>query len=65
MIPIFIFWNISFKVCNNACNMPGFGEKYFHPFYSVFFEMNDTADFEDKVLYICIGYQTRICIQSL
>ena len=23
----FLFWNISFKVCNNACIMPRFGKK--------------------------------------
>ena len=25
MVPIFVFWNISFKVCNNACIMRSSG----------------------------------------
>ena len=29
MLLIFVFWNISVKVCNNACIMPRFGENNF------------------------------------
>ena len=33
---IFVFWNISLKVCNNACIIPRFGKYHFIHFYSVF-----------------------------
>ena len=49
MVLIFVFWNISFKVCNNACIMPRFGEKYFHQFLLSVFKMNGTVNFEDEV----------------
>ena len=60
MVLIFVFWNISFKVCNNACIMPRFGKNHVHPFLFSVFKINDTVDFEDKFLYICSGYQSRI-----
>ena len=60
MVLIFVFWNISFKVCNNACIMPRFGKNNFHRFLISVFKMNDTVNFEDNFLYIFSGYQTRI-----
>ena len=48
MVLIFVFWNFSFKVCNNACIMPSFGKKnVFHQFLLSGFKMNDTVNFED------------------
>ena len=44
----FVFWNISFKVCNNACIMPRFGKNNFHQFSLSALKMNDTVDFEDN-----------------
>ena len=32
IILVFVFWNISFKVCNNACIMPRFVKNHFWPF---------------------------------
>ena len=46
MVLIFLFWNIPFKVCNNACIMPNFGKKIVN-FYSLK-KMNDTDNFEDN-----------------
>ena len=56
----FVFWNISFKVCNNACIMPRFGKNHFHPFLLSVSKMNDTVNFEDSFLYIFSAYQTII-----
>ena len=57
---LFLFLNISFKVCNNSCIMPRFGKNHFHPFLPSVFLINDTVGFEDKFLYIFSCYQTRI-----
>ena len=60
MVLIFVFWDISFQVCNDDCIMPIFGKKNsFHPFLLGVFKMNDTVNFEDKLLYNSSGYQTR------
>ena len=48
MVNIFLFWNISFKVCNNACIIPSFGKKHFHQFLLIVFKMSDTVNCEDK-----------------
>ena len=43
-----LFWNISFKVCNNACIMPRFGKKKFSSIFTQFFKIDDTVNFEDN-----------------
>ena len=48
MVLIVVFWNISSKVCNNACIMPSFGKKKFHQFLLSVFLMDDTVNFEDN-----------------
>ena len=60
MVLIFVFWNISFKACNNSYIMPGFFKNHIHPFLLSVLKMNDTANFEDNFLCIFSGYQTRI-----
>ena len=60
MVLIFVFWNISFKVCNNASIMPRFVKNHYHQLLISVFKMNDTVDFEYNFLYIFSGYQTRI-----
>ena len=57
---IFVFWNFSFKVCNNACIMPRFGKNAFSSIFTQCFKMNDTVNFENKCLYIFSGYRTII-----
>ena len=49
MVLIFVCWNISFEVCNNACIMPSFGKNNFHQFLLSVFKMNDTVNFEDNI----------------
>ena len=48
MVLIFVFWNISFKACNNACIMPSFGKKTFSSIFTQCFTMNDTVNFQDN-----------------
>ena len=48
MVIIFVFWNISFKVCNNSCIMPRFGKKSFSSIFTQCFSMNDTVNFGDN-----------------
>ena len=48
MVPIFLFWNISLKFCNNACIMPRFGKEAIFSIFTECFKMNDTIDFGDK-----------------
>ena len=48
MVFIFVFWNISFKVCNNACIIPRFGKNYSHKVLLAFFKINDTVNLEDN-----------------
>ena len=50
MVIIFVFWNVLFKVCNNACIMPKFGKNDFHKFLLSVFKMNDTFNFEDNLV---------------
>ena len=44
----FLSWNISFKVCNNACIMHSLEKNHFHQFLLSVFKMNDTVNFEDN-----------------
>ena len=60
MVLIFVFWNIAFKVCNNACIVPSFDKNHFHPILLSVFKINDAVNFEDNFLYNFSGYQTRI-----
>ena len=39
MVLIFVFWNISFRVCNDDCVIPRFGKNVFINFYSVFLKL--------------------------
>ena len=48
MVFMFVFCNISFKVCNNYCIMPSFGKDHFHQFLLGVFKMTDTVNFEDN-----------------
>ena len=41
-----VFWNISFKVCNNACIMPTFGKNQFHQFLLSVLKINNTVNFD-------------------
>ena len=66
MVHIFVFWNISFKVCNNACIMPRFGKNHFHQFLLSVFKMNDTINFEDNfVCTLLVVIKPEFSIQSL
>ena len=57
----FVFWDISFKVCNSACIMPSFDKNnHFIHFYSVFCLWNKFLIMNITVLYNFSGYQTRI-----
>ena len=47
MVLIIVLWNISFKVCNNACIVPGFGRNGLHQNLLSVFKMNHTVNFED------------------
>ena len=55
---IFVFWNISFKVCNNACIMPSFGKKKPSSILLSGLKMSDNVNFRDKCLYYFSGSQT-------
>ena len=48
MVLIFVVWNISFILCENACIIPIFGKKHSHPLLIYVFKINDTVNFEDK-----------------
>ena len=56
----FLFWDISFKVCNNACIMPSFGKNKFINFYSLFLKWIILLILKVTVLCNLSGYQTRI-----
>ena len=47
-ILIIVFWNILFKVCNNACIILRIGKNHFHQFLLSVFTMNDAVEFEDN-----------------
>ena len=67
MVIIFVFWNISFKVCNNACIMPKFGKNsFFINFLLSVFKMNDTFNIENDVFCTTLFViEPEIYIQSL
>ena len=60
MVLTFVFWNISFKVCNNVVLCLDLAKNRFRPFLLSVFKMNGTVNFEDNLLYIFSGYQTII-----
>ena len=47
---IFVFWNFSFKVCNNACIMPSFCD-FFQPFSPSSFKMKYSIKLKDDYIY--------------
>ena len=49
MVHFFVFWDISFKVCNNDFIMLAFGRKHCRQFSLSIFKMNDTVNFEDEL----------------
>ena len=59
MVLIIVFWNILFKVCNNACIILRIGKNHFRQFLLSVFKMNDTVNFEDNFFVHFSGYQTR------
>ena len=44
----FLFWDISFRVCYNACIITRLRKNHFHQFSLSVFKMNDTVNFEDN-----------------
>ena len=62
---LFVFWNILFKVCNNACIMPRFGKKYFHPFLLSVLKMNYTVNFDDNFFAFLVVLKPEFSIRSL
>ena len=49
MVLNFLFWNILFEICNNACIMPRFGKNCFHQLLLSVLKINYTVNFEDNV----------------
>ena len=59
MVIILFFWNILFKVCNNACIMTRFGKNHFHQVLLSVLKMNDTVNNYDNCFVHFSGYQNR------
>ena len=65
MVLKFLFWNISFKVCSNACNMPSFGKKIFSSICTQFRKINDTDNIDNSFCTILLLLKPEFVIQSL